>query len=417
MTGNVLAARYELIEQLAEGLLFHVYRARDLSRSRVVTLKALRAPYAQNRPLLDALQMTLDARKRLRHPNLPELYEVDLEAQPPFFVEEFVRGLDLATRIRRTAPFTVPIAVEIMIGVVEGLQAIHSAGLTHGDLRPANIIVGSEWHVWLNGVGMRGVYRAEPGLAAAHEARAAAYTAPELFRGGAPSVASDIYACGVILFEMIAAAPPFVGETPVLTAEAHLNDPIPSLRQRNPATPRTVEGIVAKCLQKDPSQRYASALQLLNDLKAVRDALRFGKSLGWSPIDLPDSRSASPAQSDIFARKPTQPSPPVVEEDEDDDIPRWLRTMLRVTGALVVVGLVIGFRGVDGAALRARRPPRAAGGRQAAGGGEPYPARGRLGARGAAWRATASSTRPASSTRSARPKGAWCARAARSTCG
>jgi len=344
MTGNVLAARYELIEQLAEGLLFHVYRARDLSRSRVVTLKALRAPYAQNRPLLDALQMTLDARKRLRHPNLPELYEVDLEAQPPFLVEEFVRGLDLATRIRRTAPFTVPIAVEIMIGVVEGLQAIHSAGLTHGDLRPANIIVGSEWHVWLNGVGMRGVYRAEPGLAAAHEARAAAYTAPELFRGGAPSVASDIYTCGVILFEMIAAAPPFVGETPVLTAEAHMNDPIPSLRQRNPATPRTVEGIVAKCLQKDPSQRYTSALHLLNDLKAVRDALRFGKSLGWSPIDLPDSRSASPAQSDIFARKPTQPPPPVVEEDEEeDDIPRWLRTMLRVTGALVVVGLVVGF--------------------------------------------------------------------------
>jgi hypothetical protein len=344
MTGNVLAARYELIEQLAEGLLFHVYRARDLSRSRVVTLKALRAPYAQNRPLLDALQMTLDARKRLRHPNLPELYEADLEAQPPFLVEEFVRGLDLATRIRRTAPFTVPIAVEIMIGVVEGLQAIHSAGLTHGDLRPANIIVGSEWHVWLNGVGMRGVYRAEPGLAAAHEARAAAYTAPELFRGGAPSVASDIYACGVILFEMIAATPPFVGETPVLTAEAHLNDPIPSLRQRNPATPRTVEGIVAKCLQKDPSQRYASALHLLNDLKAVRDALRFGKSLGWSPIDLPDSRGVSLPQSDIFARKPTQPSTPIVEEDEEeDDIPRWLRTMLRVTGALVVVGLVIGF--------------------------------------------------------------------------
>jgi hypothetical protein len=387
MTGNVLAARYELIEQLAEGLLFYVYRARDLSRSRVVTLKALRAPYAQNRPLLDALQMTLDARKRLRHPNLPELYEADLEAQPPFFVEEFVRGLDLATRIRRTAPFTVPIAVEIMIGVVEGLQAIHSAGLTHGDLRPANIIVGSEWHVWLNGVGMRGVYRAEPGLAAAHEARAAAYTAPELFRGGAPSVASDIYACGVILFEMIAAALPFVGETPVLTAEAHLNDPIPSLRQRNPATPRTVEGIVAKCLQKDPSQRYASALHLLNDLKAVRDALRFGKSLGWSPIDLPDSRSASPAQSDIFARKPTQLPPPVVEEDEEeDDIPRWLRTMLRVTGALVVVGLVIGFAAWMALRFRARRPPRAPSGRQAVGGGEPHPARGGLGARGAAGR-------------------------------
>lgn len=344
MTGNVLAARYELIERLAEGLLFQVYRARDLSRSRVVTLKVLRPPYAQNRQLVDTLQMALEARQRLRHPNLPELYEVDLDSQPPFFVEEFLRGLDLATRIRRTAPFTVPIAVEIMIGIVEGLQAIHSAGLTHGDLRPANVIVGSEWHVWLNGVGMRAVYRTEPGLTAAHEARAAAYTAPELFLGGAPSIASDIYACGVMLFETIAAMPPYTGETPLLTAEAHQNDPIPSLRQRNPATPRTVEGIVTKCLQKDPNRRYATALQLLNDLKAVRDALRFGKSLGWSPIDLSDAPTSRAAQSDIFARKPTQPPPPSIEEEEEeDDIPRWLRTMLRVTGALVVVGLVIGF--------------------------------------------------------------------------
>lgn len=343
MTGNVLAARYELLEQLSEGLLFHVYRARDLTRSRVVTLKAVRAPYAHNQPLLDTLQMTLDARTRLRHPNLLELYEIDLAAQPPFFVEEFVRGLDLQTRIRRTAPFTVPIAIEIMIGIVEGLQAIHSAGMTHGDLRPANVLVGSEWRVWLNGVGMRGVYRAEPSLAAAHEARAAAYTAPELFRGAAPSVASDIYACGVMLFEMITATTPFSGETPVLTAEAHLNEPIPSLRQRNPATPRTVEGIVTKCLQKDPARRYATALQLLNDLKAVRDALRFGKSLGWSPIDLPDSTEAKPVSGDIFARKPTPPPPAPEEEEEEDDIPKWLRSMIRLTGALVVLGLVIGF--------------------------------------------------------------------------
>ncbi|MCS7300681.1 MAG: PASTA domain-containing protein [Fimbriimonadales bacterium] len=337
----MLAARYELLEQLSEGLLFHVYRARDLTRSRVVTLKVVRAPYASNAPLRNALQLTLESRQRLRSPHLLELYDIDLEAQPPFFVEEFVRGLDLLTRIRRTAPFTVPIAVEIMIGIVEGLQAVHSAGLTHSDLRPANVLVGSEWHVWLNGVGMRGVYRAEPSLAAAHEARAAAYTAPELFRGAAPSVASDIYACGVMLFEMITAAPPFTGETPVLTAEAHLNDPIPSLRQRNPAAPRTVEGIVTKCLQKDPTQRYATALQLLNDLKAVRDALRFGKSLGWSPIELPDSTGAKPAPSDIFARKTVSP-PPVDEEEEEDDIPKWLRTMIRLTGALVALGLVVG---------------------------------------------------------------------------
>ncbi|MFQ3610655.1 MAG: PASTA domain-containing protein [Fimbriimonadales bacterium] len=270
-----------------------------------------------------------------------------------FVVEEFVRALDLATRIRRTAPFTVPIAVEIMIGIVEGLVAVHQAGLVHGDLRPANVLVGSEWHVWLNGVGMRAVYRAEPILLTAHEARSVGYTAPELFRGSAPSAASDLYACGVIFYEMLTGSLPFVGDTPVLTAEAHLNEPIPPLRQRNPAVPRTVEGIITKCLQKEPNQRYESALKLLNDLKAVRDALRFGKPLGWSPIDLPGSESPLSVSGDLFARSAAKtasvsvapPARQVREEEEDEDIPRWLRTMLRVMAALVVVAVIVGVAG------------------------------------------------------------------------
>lgn len=337
MTGNVLATRYELIEQIAEGLLFSVYRARDLMRSQVVTLKILRSPYAQNETLRERLAVVAETRKRLQHPNLVSLLSVELEGEPPFLVEEFVRNLDLATRIRRTAPFTVPIAVEIMIGIVEGLEALHRAGLAHTDLRPANVLVGSEWHVWLNGVGMRSVYQADSALLTEHEARAVPYTAPEVLQGQAPSPQSDLYACGVIFYEMLAAFPPFQGETPLQIAQAHLNQPIPSIREQNPAVPRAVEGILFKCLQKDPSQRYPDALSLLNDLKAVRDALRFGKPLGWSPTDL------SQGATDLFAR-PRTAAPAPMEADameEEDDIPRWLRTMIRLTGAVVVIALVI----------------------------------------------------------------------------
>ncbi len=354
MTGNVLATRYELLEQIAEGLLFSLYRARDLVRGRVVTVKIVRDPYHRNPALIEALEQVVQVRQRLRHPHLPELYELVKDENAVFVVEEFVRALDLATRIRRTAPFTVPIAVEIMIGIVEGLVAIHQAGLVHGDLRPSNVLVGSEWHVWLNGVSMRAVYRTEPILLTAHEARSVGYTAPELFRGGAPSASSDIYACGILFYEMLVGSLPFVGDTPVQTAEAHLNEPIPSLRQRNPAVPRTVEGIVMKCLQKEPSRRYESALALLNDLKAVRDALRFGKPLGWSPIDLPPSESPLSVSGDLFkssgkqpatatATAPSQTRP--IDEEEDDDIPRWLRTLLRVMFALVVVAIVVSVAG------------------------------------------------------------------------
>ncbi|MCL6534345.1 MAG: protein kinase [Armatimonadetes bacterium] len=339
MTGNVLATRYELIEQLAEGLLFSVYRARDLMRSQVVTLKILRAPYAQNETLRERLAVLAETRKRLQHPNLVSLLSAELEESPPFLVEEFVRALDLATRIRRTAPFTVPIAVEIMIGIVEGLEALHRAGLVHTDLRPANVLVGSEWHVWLNGVGMRSVYQADSGLLTEHEARAVPYTAPEVLQGQAPSPQSDLYACGVIFYEMLTSFPPFQGETPLQIAQAHLNQPVPSSREQNPAVPRAVEGIIFKCLQKDPSQRYPNALSLLNDLKAVRDALRFGKPLGWSPTDL------SQGTTDLFSRpRATAPTPAPMEPEEmeeEDEIPRWLRTMIRLTGAIVVIALVI----------------------------------------------------------------------------
>ncbi len=339
MTGNILATRYELVEQLAEGVLFSVYRARDLMRSQVVTVKMVRSPYAQNSLLRERLLQLAETRKRLQHPNLATLIAIELDEAPPFLVEEFLRALDLQTRIRRTAPFTIPIAVEIMIGIVEGVEALHRAGLVHTDLRPANVLIGSEWHVWLNGIGMRSVYQADPALWAEHESRSVAYTAPEVLQGGMPSVASDIYACGVIFYEMLTARPPFGGETLQQAREAHLNAPIPSLRDDNPAVPRAVEGIVMKCLQKDPNARYPTALSLLNDLKGVRDALRFGKPLGWSPMDL----QATSIEEKFKARPTPVPTSQVAEpeEEEEDEIPRWLRTMLRVMTALVVAGLII----------------------------------------------------------------------------
>lgn len=343
LTGNVLATRYELIERLSEGLLFDVYRARDLVQGRVVTVKLMRSPYYQNPRVRERLQQVVETRLRLRHPNLITLYSLEDEDGQPFLVEEFVRGLDLATRIRRTAPFTVPIAIEIMIGIVEGLNALHRAGLIHGDLRPANVLVGSEWHVWLNGSEMRAVYQADPTLSAVHEARAVAYTAPEVLRGSVPSVASDLYACGVVLFEMLAGVPPFVGETPLQIAEAHEHEPVPSLRARNPAVPRAVEGIVTKCLQKSPEARYPDALALLNDLKAVRDALRFGRPLGWSPMETPTPAPApnlSAGSAISFAARPAPPQS-LEEEETEEEVPSWLRLTLRVMAVLVVLGLIM----------------------------------------------------------------------------
>lgn len=336
MVGNILSARYELIERLHEGILFEAYRARDLNRNRLVMLKMLRSPYAENPSIIAILQQLSTTLAALHHPNLVAFQTLDHDSGVWFLVEEFVRGLDLKTRVQRTAPFTVPIAVEIAIGIAEAVEALHRAGIVHGNLSPSSVIVGTDWHVWVNEVGYHALYRLDPTLAAVYESKMVPYMAPELLEGGAPGVSSDLYAFGIILFEMLTGSLPYTGETPLAVARQHLQSPLPSPRSLNPAVPRTVEGIVLKCLQKEPEQRYDRMTPLLQDLKAVRDALRFGKPLSWSPLEPPVRRPLEPPSGGSSAGDLE------VIEEEEEEIPGWLRFMLRTLLLIVILGFLVG---------------------------------------------------------------------------
>jgi len=368
--GNILSSRYELIERVGQGVLFDAYRARDMANGRALLIKILKEPYNRNADLLETLKQVCAVRAHLRFPNIIAFFGLDDDGLQWFMTEEFVKGLDLKTRILRTAPFTVPIAVEIGIGIAEALTSAHASGVLHGDLRPQQVMIGADWHVWVNEFGFAPLYRLDPLLAAAHEAKSVYYTAPEVLEGKPASIQSDIYSLGILMFEMLAGSLPFEGETPLFVAQAHRQQPIPSLRARNGAVPRTVEGIVQKCLQKSPEERYERGMDVLNELKAVRDALRFGKPLNWSPVETSASEPqtittpAAPAagenpSSAFFAAaaknsqaavslsqtSPAQRARSQEEgygEAEEDDIPGWLRFLLRAMLAVVVLSILIG---------------------------------------------------------------------------
>lgn len=370
MTGNILSSRYELIERVGQGVLFDAYRARDITHGRALLIKILKEPYNRNAAILETLKQVCEVRSRLRFPNIITFYGLDDDGLQWFMTEEFVKGLDLKTRVLRTAPFTVPIAVEIGIGIAEALTSAHASGVLHGDLRPQQIIIGSDWHVWVNEFGFAPLYKLDPLLAAAHEAKSVYYTAPEVLEGKPASIQSDIYSLGIVLFEMLAGNLPFEEETPLLTAQAHQQQAIPSLHARNGAVPRTVEGIVGKCLQKSPDERYERVMDVLNELKSVRDALRFGKPLNWSPIEtaqpepqaaktISASVAATTPSNDLFAAaaKNTQSttaatqSPPaqrvrlreeVYVDENEDDVPGWLRFLLKSMLVVVVLAVLIG---------------------------------------------------------------------------
>ena len=281
--GSLVGNRYELLERLGETAGFSTFKARDHEQNRTVVVKVLKArPELQDPELW---RKALAGASALTHQGAVKVYEVSKLGDRVCFVMEYVRGVDLKERIKRTSPVSVATAVDIAISIAEVLEQAHKQGVYHGDLRPANVIVDPDGRAKVSGFGVAAVL--SKGVREM-ELEAAQYAAPEVCEGQPPTSASDIYSLGVILYEMLTGAVPFDGETPVVVALRHVREePVPPGRVRR-GIPRAIDGIVLKCLQKSPDRRYRSASSLLADLRLVQDALRFGRPLDWIPADVHD---------------------------------------------------------------------------------------------------------------------------------
>jgi len=303
--------RYEVVEKVGEGPLFTVYKAREKGTNRIVALKAVHPNYAAEGEFFGALKSGLEATANLNHPNITAFQEFNTtEDGQPFAVVEFVRGINLKERVRRIAPFTLSVAIDYACAVTEALHYAHTVGQVHGDLRPQNIIISPEGAVKVTDFGVQQAIAVSSQAQQAVLRSAAPYHSPELSMKLPGSVSGDIYALGAILYEMLTGTPVYSADSPEGLADQHAFAVIPSPRAINPGVPRAVEGTILKCLQKRPEQRYRTVAELLNDLKAVRDALRFGKSLSWTPLEIPVA-PVTPAAVETPAAAPIKtPVPP-----------------------------------------------------------------------------------------------------------
>ncbi len=308
MINQIVDQRYEVLEKIGEGELFQVFRARDKVANKTVALKLLEPSYAQEKDFAKELMQSVRTVIVLSHPNIAQVTDLKPYENTGFLVVEFVRGINLKERIRRIAPFGLSAAIDFAIAIAEALHYAHGMGQVHGDLRPQNIIVSPEGQVKITDFGVQVAVATSSRAQKAILGWAASYHAPEVSMAHSGTVAGDIYALGSILFEMLTGSPIYTGETLEAIADQHAFAPIPSPRVVNSGVPRAVEGITLKCLQKKPLERYTSAAELLTDLQAVRDALRFGKSLSWSPIEL-DKPSVSPQ------RPPSEETLPPLEDE------------------------------------------------------------------------------------------------------
>jgi serine/threonine-protein kinase len=310
---RLLNQRYELGERLSESSFFQTYRGRDIESGQPVAIKVLRTEWAAEEAFATRLLSEAEAAATLQHANVAQVHAAWRERGTIVIVTEWVRGINLKDRIRRVAPFPLAVAMDILLACAEVLNYAHERGFVHGDLRPDNVIITPEGRVKITDFGLGASVTSSQRIQLAALPRAVYYLAPELVEGRVTDAATDIYSLGCILYEMLAGVVPYDAETPLAVAAKHLHQPVPSLQKANPQVPNAVAGIAAKCMQKDPLQRYLTMAALIADIQKVREAIRNNSSLDWTPIKAPEESPALPRES---KSRPARRERPIERERE-----------------------------------------------------------------------------------------------------
>jgi beta-lactam-binding protein with PASTA domain/tRNA A-37 threonylcarbamoyl transferase component Bud32 len=266
--GDVLGNRYRLIELLGQGGMATIYRARDSQLERDVAVKVLRAEYGRDPDFSSRFRQEAQAAAALNHPNVVAVYDYGQDDAGPYIVMELVDGEDLASVIRRTGALPPRQAARIAADIARALAAAHARGFVHRDVKPGNVLVARDGRVKVADFGIaRAVAEAQmtlPGttLGSVH------YFSPEQARGEQATTSSDIYALGIVLFELLTGRRPWEGDSAASIAMARLSGPVPSPGGVRSGVPPALDSIVQRALARDPKDRFPTAAAMADALDA-----------------------------------------------------------------------------------------------------------------------------------------------------
>ncbi|MGH9071065.1 MAG: protein kinase domain-containing protein, partial [Acidimicrobiales bacterium] len=259
---RTLAGRYQLTEFIACGGMAEVWEGRDLRLARLVAIKM---PLPHLRGLDQAMtrfRREAVAAAKLSHPNVVAVYDTGTDGADTFIVMERVSGESLAEMLSRQGPLDIEAAVAIGAQVANALDFAHRAGVVHRDIKPANILVTSDGQVKVTDFGIAKAMQDEGLTNTQGVLGTARYASPEQIEGRTPDGRTDVYALGVVLYEMLCGRAPFRADTEIAVAMAHVRDvPVPPSRLRK-EVPAWLEAVVLRSLAKDPKDRFESAAAL-----------------------------------------------------------------------------------------------------------------------------------------------------------
>ncbi|HEY6284130.1 MAG TPA: protein kinase, partial [Ktedonobacteraceae bacterium] len=272
---EVLGDRYQLQDPIGRGGMATIYRARDVRMDRVVAVKVLREVYSTDPKFVRRFQVEAKAASALQHPNIVQVYDYGQTDGNYYIVMELVEGTDLRRYLRSRGVLDVDRAIIIAHDVALGLGAAHRRDIVHRDVKPQNVLVGRGGSIKLTDFGIASVYKdinAERLTTTGMTLGTVQYYAPEQAQGEIVSPAADVYALGIVMYEMVTGHPPFDGDSPVAVAMQHIQDVPTPPSHVNPNLSPALEEIILRCLEKVPEMRFRDGSQLARALESLADS-------------------------------------------------------------------------------------------------------------------------------------------------
>ena len=262
--------RYEIRAELGRGGMATVYHGYDPRFEREVAVKVLPSELLHSDPQFK-LRFEREAKiiAQLEHPSIVPVYDVGDEGGQPYFVMRYMNGGSLSERIK-TKVMSVEEAAKILGQIAPGLDEAHSKGIIHRDLKPSNILFDSKGTPYISDFGIAKLSQAQASsVTGSGIIGTPAYMAPEQASGETVDGRSDIYAVGIILFEMLTGRQPYEADTPMAIAIKHITDPVPQILDANPNLPPEVDAIIKTAMAKSKEDRFSTAVEMVDALKAV----------------------------------------------------------------------------------------------------------------------------------------------------
>ncbi|MFS0854379.1 Stk1 family PASTA domain-containing Ser/Thr kinase [Microbacterium sp. 179-I 3D4 NHS] len=272
LIGRLVDGRYRVRARIARGGMATVYVATDLRLERRIALKVMHAHLSDDSAFQSRFIQEARSAARLADPHVVNVFDQGQDGELAYLVMEYLPGITLRELLREQKRLTVPQTITIMDAVLSGLAAAHRAGIVHRDVKPENVLLAEDGRIK---IGDFGLARATTANTATGQQLLGtiAYLAPELVTRGTADARSDIYALGIMLYEMLVGEQPYKGEQPMQIAFQHATESVPRPSVRNPAVPEQLDELVLWATEKAPEERPDDATQMLNRLREIESAL------------------------------------------------------------------------------------------------------------------------------------------------